>query len=618
MKKTTGEKQKTTTKKKNTTGRKILSGIRFSFSICWKERKIIPILCGAAVILRVALPYLGILMPKVVLDQIAAGATPERFLRAVGGVALLLVAVNYLKAFTDSTVNSTIGIVEVSNVLFMQLDKAMDMDYELMDDADFKAVDKKAEKAVQGNHAPAMNVPRIFVELLTNCLGFLLYAGTIVMIHPLILALLIATTVVNWLMLSRARRYMESTRDALSKSHRKLHALNTMLRKQESAKDIRMYGAFGWLNGLYGSVYKKHQKAERKVHSKNMHAQLTDALMMLLRDGAAYAFLIWLVVKGDMTLGEFVFAFAAIGALAGWVSGILTAASDIAKACIGLDDLQEALSYPDRMNTGAGVALPAGNELPPSIEIRGLTYKYQSADKPALSDISVSISAGERIAVVGANGAGKTTLVKLLCGLFTPTEGEILLNGQPAGAYNRDEYYTLFSTVFQDIYLMPSSISENIAQKPPGELDVERVKHCLEMTGLATKVETLPDKEDTQLVRTVHPEATELSGGEKQKLAMARALYKDAPVLILDEPTAALDPIAENEVYMKYAELTEGKTSVYISHRLASTRFCDRILLIDGNVIAEQGTHDELMALNGTYANMFSVQASYYEEDFND
>ncbi|MCL1803062.1 MAG: ABC transporter ATP-binding protein [Eubacteriaceae bacterium] len=281
-----------------------------------------------------------------------------------------------------------------------------------------------------------------------------------------------------------------------------------------------------------------------------------------------------------------------------------------------MSDIRAALDYPDRMNNGPGIPLPNSSELPPSIEFRNVAYTYPNAAAPALSSIDLSICAGERIAVVGANGAGKTTLIKLLCGLYSPTEGEVLLNGNPVCAYNRDEYYTLFSAVFQDIHMLSASIAENISQKPLELTDREKVSRCLELSGLIAKTESLPEKERTLLVRAVHSSATELSGGERQKLAMARALYKDAPVIILDEPTAALDPIAENEVYQRYAELTEGKTSIYISHRLASTRFCDRILLLDGSVIAEEGTHDELMALGGVYAKMFEVQASYYQERY--
>jgi ABC-type multidrug transport system fused ATPase/permease subunit len=181
--------------------------------------------------------------------------------------------------------------------------------------------------------------------------------------------------------------------------------------------------------------------------------------------------------------------------------------------------------------------------------------------------------------------------------------------------YNRDGYFSLFSTVFQDIHLLTCDIAGNISQAPPETTDYQKVEKCLRLSGLLDKVQSLPAREKALLVREVYDDAIELSGGEKQKLALARALYKDAPVIILDEPTAALDPIAESEVYQKYAELTKGKTSIYISHRLASTRFCDRIFFIDNHRIAEVGSHDELMRLGGKYAQMFEVQAQYYQEE---
>ncbi|MCL1913444.1 MAG: ABC transporter ATP-binding protein/permease [Eubacteriaceae bacterium] len=557
---------------------------------------------------------MGILMPKIVLDQIAAQAGSRQFIPAVGGIALLLVLVNFLKAFTDSVLHNGIGTAGINTFLIVQFKKWMEMDYELMEDPTFRKAQAKADKAMLFSYAPAMNIPRTLAELLSNSISFLLYAWEIGSIHPLILLLLLLSAAVNWLMLRRAREYMSSTRDIRSGLFGKLMVLNDILRDPGAAKDVRLFGASGWLSGIYRAQYAAYLKEERKLLSKNMHAQLANTLMILLRDGASYAFLIWLVLNSRMTLGNFVFVFAAIGSLADWVSGILAAASDLHRACIELVDIRVALDYPDQMNIGPGIPLPSKEELPPSIEFHGVSYTYPEADRPALSSINLTIGAGERIAVVGANGAGKTTLVKLICGLYTPTEGEVLLNGNPVGAYNRDEYYTLFSTVFQDIHMLSASIAENISQKPPSQTDREKVSRCLELTGLIEKTDSLPDKEDSLLVRAVHADAIELSGGERQKLAMSRALYKDAPVIVLDEPTAALDPIAENEAYQRYAELTEGKTSVYISHRLASTRFCDRILLLDGSVVAEVGTHDELMALDGIYARMFRVQASYYQE----
>ena len=592
----------------------IIPGVKFALSLYWSEKKSILLLCGLAVLLRVAAPYISILMPKVVLDFIAAKVEPRLFILTVGGLALLLVVINYLKAFSDRIANQSVGTIGIGAVFANIKIRMMTIDYELMEDPDFKEVEEKADKAIQSNHSLCMNIPRSLVELLSNSIGFLLYTGIIVSIHPLILLVLLVTSTVSWLMMSRARKYLASSRDGRSKLSKKLRALSTTMRKPESAKDIRLYGAVGWLTGLYRKQYALYSKAERATLTKQMHSQLTDALMILLRDGAAYALLISLVLKGDMTPGDFVFVFAAVGALAGWVSGIMTAVSDLSKGCVEMSDVRAQIEYPDRMNTGPGVPLPSGEALPPSIGLSGVGYTYPKAEKPTLKDINITIRSGERIAIVGANGAGKTTLVKLICGLYSPTTGEVSLGGKPVSAYNRDEYFTLFSAVFQDLHLLPASIAENVSQQTPARTDREKVARCLKMTGLDAKIDILQDKEDTLLVRAVHPEAIELSGGEKQKLAMARALYKDAPVIILDEPTAALDPLAENEVYQKYAELTEGKTSVFISHRLASTRFCDRILLIDGNVISEQGSHDELMALGGTYAKMFEVQASYYQE----
>jgi len=592
--------------------RTLWPGIRDSFSVCRSERKGIILICGLAVITRVAAPFLNILMPKVVLDQIAATSTPERFLLVVGGLALLLVLSGYLKAFSDMTMEMTVGVVIIDKILFRRMSKAMTMDYEVMESPEFIAVRDKAAKASYSNHAPAMCIPKSAVELLSNSLGFLLYASSIFLVHPLIPVILLITAGLNWLMLSRARRYMESTSDKRSRNGKRLDALRDMLRKPEAAKDIRLYGAFGWLAGLYKSQLDVYRKDERKLLTKNMQVQLADALMILLRDGAAYIFLIWLVLNDRLSPGDFVFIFAATGALAGWISGILAAASGLSKACIEMNDVQAEFEFPDKMNTGQGIPLPAGPSLPPSIELRGAGYTYPNAEKAALSRVSAVIGAGERVAVVGLNGAGKTTLIKLICGLYNPTEGEVLLNGNPAGEYNRDEYYTLFSAIFQDIHLMSASILENISQRPRERTDLEKVRRCMELAGLDEKVGTLADGEETLLVRAVNPGAAVLSGGEMQKLAMARALYDDAPVLILDEPTAALDPLAENEVYRRYAQLTQGKTSVYISHRLASTRFCDRILLLDGCAVAEQGTHDELMALGGIYAKMFNMQASYY------
>ena len=246
------------------------------------------------------------------------------------------------------------------------------------------------------------------------------------------------------------------------------------------------------------------------------------------------------------------------------------------------------------------------------IRLEHVGFTYPGSTKPTIKDINVTLRQGERIALVGLNGAGKSTLVKLLCGLYRPTQGTIFINGRPQEEYSKEEYFSLLAVVFQDVKLLPMTIAQNVASDVGTHIDRERVRECLTLSGLWQKVSSLPQKEDTPLGASILDDGIALSGGENQKLWMARALYKNAPMLLLDEPTAALDPLAEQQIYQKYMEMVEGRTSLFISHRLASTRFCDRILLLEDGTIIEQGTHDELIRLNGRYAQLFEIQGKYY------
>ena len=255
------------------------------------------------------------------------------------------------------------------------------------------------------------------------------------------------------------------------------------------------------------------------------------------------------------------------------------------------------------------------DELPKEMEIRfdHVWFKYPGTENYIYKDFSFTIQKGERLAIVGVNGAGKTTLVKLMCGLYAPTKGHIYINDIDLQEYKKETLYQMFGTVFQDFAVLAFPVKENVAASK--EVDEARVKEVLESVGLGKKIENLPKGIDTMMLKIVDEEGTDLSGGERQKLAIARALYKDAPMVIMDEPTAALDALAEAEIYESFSNLVEGKTAVYISHRLASTKFCDKIALFDGDGVKEYGTHEELMEKKGTYYDMFVVQGKYYQED---
>ncbi len=234
--------------------------------------------------------------------------------------------------------------------------------------------------------------------------------------------------------------------------------------------------------------------------------------------------------------------------------------------------------------------------------------------KQVFKNLNLEIKAGEKIALVGVNGAGKTTLVKLLCGMYDPDAGEILINGINRNEFPRKEIYRLFSAVFQEQFVMPCTLGENIAMDKRDNIDAERVWEALSKAGLKEFFNSKDITLKTYMGKDIMKDGINLSGGQQQRLLLARALYKDAPVLVLDEPTAALDPVAESEVYNNYNKYSKGKTALFISHRLASTKFSDRIIMLENGKIIEEGSHNELMGLNGKYAEMFHVQSNYYEK----
>jgi ATP-binding cassette subfamily B protein len=562
----------------------------------------------------VALPFTGILTSKIVIDELSAPAGPGRFCAVVGGLTVLLVALNYLKTYSDQKIDHDIGTNSVLAFMYELSKKKITMDYEVLEDGANKAVFDKANKVTYSNHTLMCNLPRDLSGVLENFFGLVLYGGLISLVNPAILLLLALSALINWIVLSRARRYEKNTREARAKTEEKAWYNIGVFKDWALGKDIRMYSMTGWFRMNCGLLIEKLRKGEGAVAARFMAASLTDAFLILVRNGVAYAYLVYLLINNRIGLGDFVMTFAAIGSLAAWISGLMSRTSDLLRGSSETSDLRTMLDLPDLSNTGPGAPLPPPDKAP-ELRLEDLGYTYFGSDAPALEHINLSIKSGERIALVGVNGAGKTTLVKLIAGLYRPKAGRIFLAGRDIADYNRDEYFSLLTAVFQDIHLLAASIAGNVSQKTPENTDRNRVAECLRLAGLEEKVKSLPEGMDTLLVRQVHDTAIELSGGEQQKLALARALYKDSPLIILDEPTAALDPIAENEMYQRYAELTRGKTSIYISHRLASTRFCDRILFLDQHCIAEEGSHEELMKRGGKYAEMFAVQASYYQKD---
>jgi len=309
-----------------------------------------------------------------------------------------------------------------------------------------------------------------------------------------------------------------------------------------------------------------------------------------------------------------------VGAVTQYVGAATTLAMNVSTliSCVGgmynnADFLRTTMEYmdiPNPMYQGS-LTTEKRSDRNYEVEFRNVSFKYPGTEEYALRNVSMKFKVGSRLAVVGRNGSGKTTFIKLLCRLYDPTEGEILLNGIDIRKYDYDDYIRICSVVFQDFRLFALKLGENIGGG--SSYDKERVLDCLERAGFTERLSSMPDGLDSYLYKNVSEKGVEISKGEAQKLAIARALYKDAPFIILDEPTAALDPLVEAEIYAKFNDIVGDKTAVYISHRLSSCRFCDEIMVFEQGRLVQQGKHDTLVEQrDGMYYRLWNAQAQYY------
>jgi ATP-binding cassette subfamily B protein len=591
----------------------VWENMRFIIGNLWRWDKKLLWLGSLRIPALVLLPLSAIYLPKLIIDELTAKASPEQLIYVIGGFSLIIILLNVLNSYTDAKIRW-----RATSYRFKYIDmankKTMDTDYENIENPEGLARQQKAFNNIYSNDSGTETIINSLVQIIANAFGFMLYGGIISMLNPLVVILLLITTAINYLMLRYVRNYEHRNKDNWAPIDKKIYYLQTKSGEFANGKDIRLYGMVDWFKMMYEFYVNERLDWTKKVTWRHFLSNIVDGLLIFLRDGIAYAYLIYMILSGHLSVANFVLFFGAVAGFSGWLSGIINEVNGINVISLGFCDLRDYLEMPDKSNRGTGIPLPTEDEIPCNIEFKDLAFRYSGSESNVIENFNLRINKGEKLAIVGVNGAGKTTLIKLLCGLYHPSSGEILVNGNNISEYNRDEYYTLFSAVFQDIRLMPVSIAKNVALCSDDKINRERVLKCLELAGLKEKIDTFGNGIDTMLMKSMNETATDLSGGEMQKLVLARALYKNAPIIVLDEPTAALDPIAENELYLKYGDLTKGRTSIFISHRLSSTRFCDRIVFLDKGNIAELGSHAELMSINGKYTEMFEIQSHYYKE----
>lgn len=588
----------------------IFQCVSFMVKTAWNHVRSVLWLCIVFAVLTVSINLTQLFMAPMVLQKVEAGVSLKELLGNIGIFAGALLILNAVLGYVDE--NILYGRIDVRSAVISRINhKAYTTSYPNTRDPEVLRLHSEALSNCSSNSDAAENIWRTLTKLLINLLGFSIYLFLLADVNLWLIGLVIVTTTVGFFISRYINEWGYRHKEEQAKYDKEISYLIGKTESIKLAKDIRVFGLAPWLNDIYTSTRRMVEAFAARRERVYAWTCVVDVILLFIRNGIAYAYLLHRALTEGLEASEFLLYFTAFTGFSSWITGILSEFATLHKESLGLAVILEYIHLPEQFRFEGGVAIPQADSY--ELKLECVSFRYPGTEKDIIHNMDLTLHPGEKIAVVGLNGAGKTTLVKLLCGFYDPDEGRVLLNGIDIREFNRQEYYDLFSAVFQDMSVLDVTVAEHVAQTVEN-IDLVKVADCLEKAGLTSKIQKLPLGLQTHVGKIAFMDGVEFSGGEMQRLVLARALYKDGPLLVLDEPTAALDPIAENDIYMKYNEMTQGKTSLFISHRLASTRFCDRILFLQDGVIAEEGTHEQLLANKGGYAELFHIQARYYQE----
>lgn len=552
-------------------------------------------------------PIITAYIPKAMIDCIEQGATVGRLTLVVALLSVLVALTTWLSPFLQELLLGSARIIRMRYAV-MAFNKNLNTDYINIESLEGREKNNRATEFYRSYYSASADFLDTCNQMLVCLVGVITSLTLIYKINFIMILLIFSTCIAEFFLLRYLNKEEKDVKNERSGVFVKLDYYYSLSKDLTASKDIRLYG---FTEHFLFSIAKFISVLE-KIVSKYMHQSIkvggTRALLNFLRELVAYAYLTYLVCTGSLSVSDFIFYFGIITGFSNWIMSFVYLYSNMERCCNDCQVFRDFVESDEEKQCKPNVDFKDVE----SIEFKNVSFTYPSAENSTINNMSFKVKKGENIAVVGENGAGKTTAVKLLCGLYYATKGDILVNGKSIKDFSLNSYFDLFSVVFQDYRFLPMTVAENICASV--NYDKEKLYGAFEKAGIKDKINSLADKENTYMVKDVYKDAADFSGGEKQKLLLAKAVYKNSPILILDEPTAALDPIAENELYLKYSEITDNKISFFISHRLSSTRFCDRIFFIKDGTVAESGTHEELMKLKGNYYRMYQVQSYYYKE----
>lgn len=560
--------------------------------------------------------YMWSFIGKFVIDivQMQAGAADRDFsplLKLLIYVTLAELVIMLVNVLANNRMWYSFIFVRM-RVITERVDKALSMNYQMLEQPQILDMHQKALNATGGNNN---GVEGLMHSLYQSSVQILLMIVTTFAVTALDARMLLILAFISFLQYQFFHYTVKKDRkevwDKLAPAWRKIDYMNRVTQDFDYAKDIRLFGMKEYLSGKQHKAIM--EKQEKMLYSRNLWIYNSEFahVMYMISTAVVYGVLIYNVIDRHMSIGNFTLYLGLSTTFTSALTQSFHVLGEYKDRSLQVDDFRSFmdLKIDEEENL---LSIPCSDKY--TFEFKNVSFRYQGAESYALKNLNLTLEPGKRLAVVGLNGAGKTTFVKLLLRLYDVTEGEILLNGVNIQRFRREEYFKLFAPVFQNVELFAFPLSENVSMKAPDGTDGERARQCLSKSGMSEKLDSLKEGVNTQILKVIHEDGIDLSGGERQKLALARALYKDAPIMVLDEPTAALDALAEYHLYKSFDDMIGVKTAVYISHRLSSTRFCHQIAMFSNGELAEYGTHDELIQKKGAYAKLFEVQAQYYRE----
>ncbi len=560
-------------------------------------------------ILQIAQPFIAVFISPLIVEEIVGDRNLKKLITYA---AILILSEAILQLLVDrcgTVINK--HQERLDNYFNILIGKhSMELDFQLTEDKAALDQIEKARTGMSWYSQGAYGVSQAVFSLIGNVVKIAGFVTVLAMHAPLLLAIIGLYVFVNIFVMIKNNKISFASFQKLSKVNRLFGYFGWEIVDVRFGKDIRLYGA----DNMMINAWQKNTDASNKTWKWQGDTQLRygmiERILSVIKGVAAYFYVAFLAITGHFGVATFTQLITAEAGLDSTLNGIVYNVIDLAQKCNYAYEYVLFMNYPAALEKGDRPIEKKDHE----IEFRHVTFAYPGTERKILDDISIKIAPGEHLSIVGLNGAGKTTFIKLLCRLYDPTEGEILVDGVNIKEYDYKQYMEQFAPVFQDFKLFALTLSDNISfDRADTNEEQERIEELIKLVGLETLMERLDKGKETNLFKYFDEEGIEPSGGEQQKIAIARALYKDSPVVILDEPTAALDPVAEYDIYRQFNTLVGGRSAFYISHRLSSCRFCDKIAVFSDGKIAEYGTHEELEKIaGGIYADMFEAQAKYY------